>query len=261
MISTTGCRYELSHYDSILETAKAHGYRFLFFDAFAEKQPREKICLLRHDVDYAPEWTLNLAEIEANHGIHATYFFQICAKPYNLREATTCRVVKTLHELGHEIGLHFDPTWHSTVEPSQLAACCQDDKKVFKAITGLTPCNIVSFHNTHRIHNLVINRDIAELPHVYEQRFFSDIKYLSDSQGWYDGCACEVFRSEQYKQLQLLIHPYLWPANSNGQFIDNIAHLIDVRNRELIDYFLEFHPVCKTNEGSLLDLIKNKVTS
>lgn len=258
MTITDSCRYQLSHYDAILETAVAHGYRFLFFDTFTNNYQSDKVCLLRHDVDYAPEWTLNLAEIEAGHGIHATYFFQICAKTYNLREATTCRTVKTLHELGHKIGLHFDPTWHSAIEPDGLAACCQDDKKVFEAITGITPCDIISFHNTHRIQNLVINRDIPNIRHVYEQCFFSKIKYLSDSQGWYEGCVCKIFDSEQYKQLQLLVHPYLWPKESNGQFVDNIAHLIDVRRKELIDYFLEFHPVCKTEEESLLNLIRNK---
>ena len=258
MTITAGCNYQLSHYDAILETAGAHGYHFLFFDAFTNGRPNGKFCLLRHDIDYAPEWTLNLANIEATHGVHATYFFQICAKTYNLREAPTCRAVKTLHDLGHKVGLHFDPTWHSAVEPNKLAACCQDDKKVFEAITGITPCDIVSFHNTHRIKNLVVNRNIPDVPHVYERRFFSDIKYLSDSQGWYEDCVCKIFNAEQYKQLQLLVHPYLWPAQSNGQFVDNIAQLIDFRQKELTDYFLEFHPVCKTNEASLRKLIKEK---
>ena len=91
-------------------------------------------------------------------------------------------------------------------------------------------------------------RKYKEVKHAYEEKYFGDIKYLSDSQGWYEGCICKVFSGRKYDRVQLLLHPYLW-QDSLGDFIDNIERVIGFRNKELIDYFLRYHPVYRRSRG------------
>src|SRR2546425_4596819 len=105
------CAFSLRHYKEILQIALSKGYRFIKFNELEKLSEGQSACLLRHDVDYVPEWSLGFAEIESHLGIISTYFYQVCAKTYNLRESTNVRVVRKLKSLGHEIGLHLDLSW------------------------------------------------------------------------------------------------------------------------------------------------------
>ena len=81
------CSFNRQHYAEILETALEHGYRFIPYESLSTVAPGQRVCILRHDIDYMPEWAVPMAEMEADLGISATYFFQVCAKTYNLRES------------------------------------------------------------------------------------------------------------------------------------------------------------------------------
>ena len=250
------CNFGRLHYEEILKAGLASGYQFIGFDELSKCSPTQKICIMRHDVDYMPEWAPSLGKIENNLGIKATYFFQICAKPYNLRESKNYGAVQALVKMGHTIGLHFDLTWKKDMEWEDAARFCKQEKAVFKAITGVEPCDIISFHNPHRFTDLILNQDIAGLHHTYEKKFFSEIKYISDSQGWYEGCMCKLFESGKYPRVQFLTHPYIWPEVTTGDFISDMARMIKLRADELTQYMLNFHPVCKRNETRLRDELK-----
>ena len=248
---TKSCEFSTAHYREALETGLKKGYRFIRFEELASVSPGERICILRHDEDYMPEWALHFGKIEYDLGIRATYFFQVCAKTYNLRETQNRAAVLQLGEWGHTIGLHFDPTWAPDAKWEDLPALCVEDKKVFEAITGLRPCEIVSFHNPHRFVEKILNAKIPNLRHTYEKEFFSSIKYLSDSQGWYEGCICKIFETQKYDRIQLCTHPYLWPEVPAGDFIRDMAAMVKFRTEELTQYLLTYHPVCKKNEARL----------
>ncbi len=251
MSTKTKCGFGIAHYEEILSTGIEKGYRFIRFDELSKQAAGQKLCVLRHDVDYLPERNLRFAEIENRLGIRAAYFFQIGAMPYNLREAKNYRVVRELSKMGHVIGLHFDFTWKENVRWDELAALCKGDKKVFQAITGITPCEIISFHNPHRFTERILNQKIAGMCHTYEADYFSSIKYISDSQGWYEGCMCGLFRSAKYPAYQFLTHDYIWPDRSSGDFITDMAHMIKGRGNELLRYMIEFHPVCRKHQDRL----------
>jgi len=242
------CNFSIPHYREILESALENGYTFVGYDDVGFLSNSQKACILRHDVDYLPEHAPAFAHVEGELGIKATYFFQVCAKPYNLREAGNYQVVQGLHKLGHTIGLHFDPTWKPHAKLEELASLCRQDKAVFEAITGIKPCEIVAFHNPHRFAEMVLNKEVLGMRHTYEKVYFSDIKYLSDSQGWYEGCMCLVFTSRRYPVIQLLTHPYIWPDEPSSGFIEDMAHLVQARTDELTDHLITYHPVCKRNE-------------
>ena len=245
------CDFTLKHYKEILQAGLDHGYRFIGFDELANYPKDEKVCIVRHDVDYMPEWSPHFGQIEKDLGIKATYFFQICAKPYNLRETKNYRSVHQLLEFGHTVGLHFDLTWKEKMRWEDIASFCKQDKSVFKAITDVEPCGIISFHNPHRFVDLILNQEIPNVHHTYEKAFFSSIKYISDSQGWYEGCMCKLFISGKYDRFQFLTHPYIWPKVSSGNFIGDMARMIQLRTDELLQYLVDFHPVCRKYEREL----------
>ena len=245
------CSFSVPHYQEILQEGLKQGYRFVDFKEITKIPAGKRACTVRHDLDYMPEWALRFAKIEKALGIRATYFFQVCARPYNLRETENYKTVHALAEMGHAVGLHFDLTWEENMEWEQVAENCEKDKAIFKAITGIEPCEIISFHNPHRFVDRILNQEIPGMSHTYEKTYFSTIKYISDSQGWYEGCMCNLFATQKYEKYQFLTHPYIWPEKSSGDFITDMANMLKTRSNELLEYMIKFHPVCKKNEARL----------
>lgn len=242
------CNFSIQHYQEILETALQNGYYFIDYREVSSLSPGQRACILRHDVDYVPEWTYLFAEIERDLGIRATYFFQICAQTYNLRETENYHLVHQLQSMGHRLGLHMDLGWKNDGQWEEIPSLCHRDKQLFENITGIKPCEIISFHNPHRFVEKILNQKIPKIRHTYEKGFFSDIKYLSDSQGWYEGCMCKIFASGKYPVIQLLTHSHIWPEKTTGDFISDMAQMIKYCTDELTEYLIRFHPVCKKNE-------------
>ena len=248
------CNFSLKHYQEILEEGLSQGYRFIGYEDLKNTSPDSKVCILRHDVDYMPEWAIHFGTIESTLNIQSTFFFQIGAKTYNLRETTNHQIVQDLKKMGHTLGIHYDPDWNQNITWDELPAQINNERNVFKSMTGISPCEIISFHNPHRFIEKILSQSIPGIRHTYENSFFSSIRYLSDSQGWYEGCMCQIFKSKKYSKIQLLLHPDYWPEQS-GDFIENIANLITFRKNELLEYLLKYHPVCKKNETRLRDLM------
>lgn len=253
MAATTPCRFTIDHYKKILELALASCYSFVSYHEYDGSQD-QNVCILRHDIDYMPEWATRFAAIESSLGIHANYFFQICAKTYNLREKETHRIVNSLVDMGHHVGLHLDIEFQD-MDWADLPAYCVSEKELFKRITGVDPVEIISFHNTNRFTDQILGKEMPGMRHAYEPSFFGGMKYISDSQGWYEGCPCHMFRQGLHQRMQLLIHPYIWSQKGNGDFLGNIAQVIAYRHQELYDYFVHYHPVCRKQADELKSLI------
>jgi hypothetical protein len=245
------CGFTLEHYREILEMGLGHDYRFIGFEEADTVVDGQRVCVLRHDIDYMPEWAPSMARIEVELGVKATYFFQTTAKTYNLRETEVFRIVHSLGDMGHTIGLHFDVEWDPTMEWDQLAARCEEEKRIFELITGIAPCAVVSLHNPHRFREQALGQVIPGLRTTYEPAYFNDLKYLSDSQGWYEGCMCKLFAAQTYDRIQLTLHPYIWPVGSHGDYVSDAAEIVRLRARELVDYMVEFNPVCRKFEARL----------
>ncbi len=62
----------------------------------------EKTVVFRHDVDLRPHYALELAQLEANLGIHGTYYFRIVPESFDPD------VMQQIAELGHEVGYHYE---------------------------------------------------------------------------------------------------------------------------------------------------------
>ena len=174
------CAFDLGHYRELLEAAKRGGYRFGFF----EGRPEPGLVTLRHDVDLMLEAALEVAELEAEAGVHATYFLMTESVFYNLASHEGRAAVERLRSLGHRIGLHavwpraalddrFDPVvaWHNP-----------DPEYLFAPLDGAL--------------------------NVMAPPWFDPERYRSDSnQHWRHGCPHEDLAAGRFEWLQLLTHP------------------------------------------------------
>src|SRR6266540_2921988 len=91
------CTFDLAHFRELLDAARAGGYRTVAFD----HEPRPRDLFLRHDVDLSLEAALELAHIEAERGLHATYFLMPESIFYNLDSPVGQETIRELRELGH----------------------------------------------------------------------------------------------------------------------------------------------------------------
>jgi hypothetical protein len=185
------CTFDLAHYREILDAARAGGYRFAAFG----KDPEAGDLFLRHDVDLSLNAAVEMAELESELGVQATYLVMTRSVFYNLASAEGAVAIERLRELGHSVGLH---AVHPDVD-----------------LDDFEP--VVSWHNPRPEYMSV---EIPGAINVYGERYFSRETYRSDSnQHWRSGCPHEELREGAFPWLQILVHPEIWvyPGATMGE--------------------------------------------
>jgi hypothetical protein len=186
------CRFDLGHYREILEAGQAGGYRFKPFG----EGPERGDLFLRHDIDLSLDAALQMAELESELGVSATYLLMTKSVFYNLASSEGVAAIARLRELGHAVGLH-------AVYPKVEL----DDR-----FDG-----VVSWHNPQAEY---MSERISGAINVYAEPHFSRPMYRSDSnQHWRSGCPHEELRGGGFPWLQILVHPEIWvyPGATMGQ--------------------------------------------
>jgi hypothetical protein len=177
------CGFDLDHYRELLDAARAGGYRFAFFD----REPEAGDVLLRHDVDMSLDAALEMAELEAERGVAATYFLMTRGDYYNLDSRGGVAALARLRELGHRVGLHGvypDATLDDRFDP------------------------VVAWHTPDPDYMTV---PLEGAVNVMQEPWFRPDRYRSDSnQHWRSGCPHEELARGGFEWLQLLVHPEIW---------------------------------------------------
>ncbi|MDD5618129.1 MAG: hypothetical protein PHG69_03465 [Candidatus Omnitrophica bacterium] len=250
MRSSNTCNFNFSHYKSVIKSALNSGYVFSLFEEYGRFNKKDKkICLLRHDIDYVPLWSVDMAELEYKMGIRSTYFFQIDSPVYNVRRKEVCSAIKYIKSLNHAIGLHFDGGLNKGLTLMAYSKRCKNEQRLLSKLIDLPDISkVVSLHCPNQE---LIGKKIPGMISTYEPKFFTKIKYLSDSQGWYEDCVCKIFKKGTYSHLQLLIHPYLWPYKGGYNFIKDMANIVKLHGLDVVNYMIKFHPVCTRNNKEL----------
>jgi len=177
------CSFDLAHYREILQAAQAGEYRFKPFG----ESPERGDLFLRHDIDLSLDAALQMAEVEAELGVLATYLLMTESVFYNLASSEGADAIARLREFGHAVGLH---AVHPRVE--------LDDR--------FDP--VVSWHNPETEY---MSDQIPGAINVYAEPYFSPPAYRSDSnQHWRSGCPHEELRGGGFPWLQILVHPEIW---------------------------------------------------
>lgn len=179
-------------YRELLKTLKSHGN-----------------FQLRHDVDLRPERSLRVAEIEAEEGLTATYYFRIVPESYD--EA----IIKQIVSLGHTAGYHYEclTTCHGDMEASYKDFC-----RNLELLRKVVPINTACAHGSPRSpwnsQDIWKQYDIHALGIDYEPMIdtdFSKTLYLTDTGRRWDGYKVSVRdkvagQQERWEQEGLVFH-------------------------------------------------------
>lgn len=106
--------------------------------------------------------------------------------------------------MGHNIGLHFDPTRHKDTESGlKKEIAIMEDNFDLKI-------DIISLHRPSETY-IGNDQPIAGYDHTYRSEFVKKIAYYSDSGGSFKfGHPLDSCEFHQRKSMQLLTHPIWW---------------------------------------------------
>lgn len=215
-------------YTSVLKNAKEKGFHFLrFSEMHTATKTNTKYCLIRHDIDVSLKCALEMAQIEYDLGISATYFLMLRSPAYNLLGRYAYSVLEKIKEMGHEIALHFDAA-HPAVQSNDIVNEILKELKILETISKQN-IKAVSFHQPSLA---MLNGDIMipDVINTYHKEQMKGWCYVSDSNRiWKEYDAISVFDNQMHTHVQLLTHPIWW-------IYDDIS-TEDAWDRAVIDNF------------------------
>tara|TARA_Y100000591_G_C21694436_1_gene624881 strand:- start:16 stop:771 length:756 start_codon:yes stop_codon:yes gene_type:complete len=198
--------FNLNYYKEVLESLK-NTHSFIFYN---EIKDFNKFVLLRHDCDLSINRAYKIAKIENNLSLKSTYFINPHCSYYNIFEKDQFLLVSKIHELGHDIGLHFDSDFHDIRSEDQL-----DEKIRLEAsiVEKFFPFSLkaFSFHNPTEFLLNCNSSSYGGLINTYSKQIMKDTKYCSDSNGyWRHDSLKDFIKNNINENLHILTHPGWW---------------------------------------------------
>jgi len=201
------CDFTMEHYRELLGAAQAGGYEWASFD----RRPRTGDLFLRHDVDLSLEAALEMARLEHELGVRATYFLMPESGFYNLDSHVGLYAQRQVREWGHAVGLH-------AVYP--------------RAGLDRRFDSVISWHNPDPGY---MSRPIDGAVNVMEEPYFMPGRYRSDSNAqWREGCPHDELAAGAFEWLQLLIHPEIW-VYEGTTMRETMESMLDAKRLEWLE--------------------------
>ena len=167
--------FTLTKYRQLLLSLKQAG--FVSVLRFSNDTSQHQL-LLRHDVDLNPQNSLRTAQLEAELGMKAIYYFRIVPESYDES------IIQQISSLGHEIGYHYEclTTSEGNIEAAYLDFC----------------------NNLHGFNNLLTN--ISDSLGGGGQRFVSSICMHGSPRSPFD--SRDIWKVHTYNDLGINYEPY-----------------------------------------------------
>ncbi len=215
--------------------------------------PAEPFFILRHDVDYSTQAALILAEQESDRGIRATYFLLPSGLYYNLLDPAHADVPQRLIDLGHEVGLHYDVNLLHRFAREKSAQIMRLQVSLLEVLSG-SEVQSMAMHQPG-LNGKDTFPQTGGLLDAYDDRFFRQMPYISDScRAWRDS-AWSILESEELPgQFQLALHPVNWSeANRDRVSLfhsvhDDLTKAIETAGRVLLDK-IQQHPGVREHQA------------
>ena len=203
--------FTLENYEKIIKLALDQKFKFISFeDDFKENR---KDVLWRHDVEFSPKVALEFAKIENKYGVKSTYFVQLHSPYYNTFEKAISNILLEIKDLGHHIGLHFDPHYYNINTEKELNNFIVLDKHYLENVFNWS-IKVFSFHDTNPFILSCEDFKYGGIINVYSSFFKKKYNYCADSTGfWRYEILDEVLKDENIKHLQILTHDAMWTKN------------------------------------------------
>lgn len=181
--------FTLTIYRQLLEALQEKEYAFQPFSGFLQA-PEARVVLLRHDVDDRKLHSLQFARLQSEMGIVGTYYFRIV--PQSFDEA----VIREIHQLGHEIGYHYEDMDLAGGNPQKAIAMFE---RHLGRIRAVAPVSTICMHGSPRsrydnkdVWKHYDYRDYGLVGEPYFDLNFKKVFYLTDTGRRWDGNAVSV---------------------------------------------------------------------
>jgi len=201
--------------------------------------------ILRHDIDFSIAKAVEMAHLDASLGAHSTFFVLLTAPYYNPLEEENLARLRSILDLGHEIGLHVDCSGFDALSVKEQRQRVQSQAACLQAHLGVEIISIAQ-------HKPTAARTRPEFPgyvDAYSKPFFSDIGYISDSRMMFRVRDVRGFFL-QHERSQLVLHPIWWhrTPKTRAQILDELklaltdqfARMIDDEHRIILDFLASY---------------------
>jgi hypothetical protein len=198
--------FSLEGYRELLLAFKRAGYSFCGFNKIERYLVEgQQFIVLRHDLDIGLHPALEIARIEHEQGVQATYFVTLHSPFYNALSHSSAEIMLQLHQWGHQIALHADLTAYAGDCDKALL-----EVGILAQFYPFINTQLASLHSPINLEQMPI-ASFEQLQNVYGHVFSKDITYISDSTGrWRYGHPLESEAFLLRKPIQLLTHPIWW---------------------------------------------------
>ena len=225
--------YSIENYKRIIQTLLEENYSFCDFFSIGTREEKFKV-VVRHDIDFSPQMALELAKIENDIGITTTYSVLLRSQIYNALSFWTKDIIDQIHNLGHQIILHYSVI-RDIPPKEQLADFVRKDFDIFikefhyaqKAFAWHTP--------PEYFRNDGYDQCEAEgLVNVCSSKFVKAVSYFSDSNLRHSVPKFIEIIKSKHSHLHLLFHPLNWIGGGDSMIeILAKAWKYIIREREL----------------------------
>jgi hypothetical protein len=178
---------------------------------YSEISHHHEFVLWRHDCDMSLNRALVIAELDSQYGVQSTFFINPHSEFYNIFEQNQTKIIREILNLGHDIGIHFDSSYHmASSEKYDIEEALAKDARYLQDVAE-TLLRVFSFHNPSSEDLAFDERIYTDLINCYSKEFRSSINYGSDSNGyWRYQPIPEIIQDQSKKKMQILTHPEWW---------------------------------------------------
>jgi len=186
---------------------------------------------IRHDIDFDLDKALAMAIIENKIGVKSTFFLMVTCEYYNVLSPNNKKIINQIKFLGHEIGIHFDPSIFDDYEKE-----FEHEVSILENIIGENIIS-VSLHNpsAHGIYPFFENFNNSYFEPFYKEEF-----YISDS--CFDFRGKDIFNLVEKineNSIQILIHPIHFSVKGGNEYTPILNEIIKNRTEKMIDILKE----------------------
>lgn len=220
----------IGKYSGLIRGFVQKGYRPVFFE---NASGADGELIIRHDVDFDCQLAYEMSLIEDELGVRSTYFFLVRSNSYNPFSQKNAEYIRSIYERGHRVSIHFDPTLYQDLEKG-----FQKERALFESFFRI-PITTVSVHRPNDFLKNC-NAPICGIEHTYQDKFFRDIKYISDSQGSFRfGHPFETSEWHAMKSIHLLIHPIWWLFPDTKNNLDLLDRFFASRTEDFQEHIAD----------------------
>lgn len=177
--------FTLKTYRQLLETFLAKDYELITYEHYCRQKPVGKFLIVRHDVDEIASNALQMAKVEHELGVRATYFFRI------VKQSNRPEILREIASMGHEIGYHYEDLSFSKGNLSEAKKSFDKSLAYFRTFYPVVSVcmhgSSTSKYDNREFWNHFNLNDFGLIGEPYLTTDFNEVYYFTDTGYAWDG--------------------------------------------------------------------------